>query len=76
MMKCYKYDYYDVEVPGDCADSLEELGQVAIAEAAERTRLYCLPAFWMAVRVAGDVGDSMVQFRVCRKRRFTRSQAA
>jgi hypothetical protein len=75
-MKCYKYDYYDVEVPGDCADSLEELGQVAIAEAMDRARLYCLPALWTAARVTGDVGDWVVQFRVCRKRRFTRSQVA
>ena len=75
-MRRYKYDYYNVEVPGDCADSIEELGQVAIAEAADRTRLYCLPALWTAMLVAGVVGDWVVRFRVCRKRRFTRSQAA
>ena len=55
-MKRYKYDYYDVEVSGDCADSIEELGQVAIAEANDRTRLYFLPASWTAERVVGDVG--------------------
>lgn len=73
-MKRYKYDYYDVEVPGDCADSLEDLGQIAIAEAADRTRLYCLPALWTATRVSGDVGDWTVRFRVCRKRYLRRKQ--
>ncbi len=62
------YDYYDVSVPGDCADSIEELGQIAINEATDRARLYCLPALWTAERVAGDVGDWTVRFRVCRKR--------
>jgi len=75
-MKRYKYDYYDVEVRGDCADSIKELGQIAITEAADRTRLYCLPALWTAVRVVGDVGDWAVRFRVCRKRRFTRLRVA
>ena len=67
-MRRYKYDYYEVDVPGDCADSVEELGQIAITEAEDRTRLYCLPALWIATRVAGVVGDWTVQFRVCRKR--------
>ena len=69
-MKRFKYDYYDVEVRGDCADSLKELGQVAISDAADRTRLYCMSALWTAVWVAGVVGDWVVQFRVCRKRRL------
>jgi len=69
-MKRYKYDYYDVSVPGDCADSLEELGRVAIADAVDRTRLYCLTASWTAVWVVGDVGDLVVRFRVCRRRPF------
>lgn len=56
-MKRFKYDYYDVEVPGDCADSIEDLAHVAIAEARERAQLYCMPAIWHAVRVSGDVGD-------------------
>lgn len=63
-----KYDYYDIEVPGDCANSIEELGQHAITEAEERTRLCCIPAQWIATRVSGNVGDCTVQFRVCRKR--------
>jgi len=64
-----KYDYYVVDVPGDCADSIDELGDVAIAEARERARLYCIPALWLARRISGDVGDWTVRFRVCRQRR-------
>jgi len=65
----FKYDYYDVEVRGDCADSIDDLADIAIAEATDRARLYCLPAIWYVVRVRGLVGDFVVQFRICRKRR-------
>ena len=65
----FRYDYYDVEVPGDCADSIRDLGRIAITEAENRTRLYCLPALWYVVRIVGVVGDWVVQFRICRKRR-------
>ena len=63
-----RYDYYMVDVPGDCDDSLEGLASIAIAEARERARLYCIPALWTARRIVGDVGDWTVRFRVCRKR--------
>ena len=63
-----RYDYYMIGVPGDCADSLEELGGIAIDEMRDRARLYCRPAMWTAVRIRGDVGDGTVWFRVCRKR--------
>jgi len=63
-------DYYTVKVkvPGDMSDRLEDLADQAIAEARERARLYCLPAEWKATRIAGDVGDTEVTFRVCRRR--------
>ena len=67
-MRRYKYDYYTVDVPGDCADSVAELGSIAIDECRERARLYCIPALWTALRIAGVVGDWTVRFRVCRKR--------
>lgn len=67
-MRRFQYDYYTCDVPGDCADSVEELASLAINECRDRARLYCLPALWAAVRVAGDVGDWTVRFRVCRKR--------
>ena len=63
-----RYDYYNIEVPGDCADSIEELGDIAIDEARDRARLYCMPALWTAVLIAGEIGDWTVTFRVCRKR--------
>ena len=62
------YDYYTIDVPGDCADTIEELAGIAIDEARDRARLYCLPALWTATRIVGDVGDWTVRFRVCRKR--------
>jgi hypothetical protein len=62
------YDYYDIEVPGDCADTVEELADIAINEAMERARLYCMPALWSARLVDGVVGDWAVMFRVSRKR--------
>lgn len=71
-----RYDYYMVDVPGDCADSIEDLAGIAIAEARERARLYCLPALWTATLVVGEVGDWVVRFRVCRKRRARRLCAA
>jgi hypothetical protein len=64
-----RYDYYTVDVPGDCADSVEELGNIAIDEARDRARLYCIPALWTARRISGEVGDFTVRFQVCRKRR-------
>ena len=71
-----RYDYYTVDIPGDCADSIEELARIAIDEASECARLFCLPALWTATRVVGGVGDWTVRFRVCRKRHAHRSCAA
>jgi hypothetical protein len=62
------YDYYEVDVPGECADFMEDLGDIAINEARDRARLYCMPALWTAEPIAGDVGDFTVTFRVRRKR--------
>jgi len=67
-MRRFRYNYYVVDVPGDCDDSLEGLAGIAISEARERARLYCIPALWTATRIVGDVGDWVVRFRVCRKR--------
>ena len=62
------YDYYIVDVPGDCDDTIKGLGQIAIIEARERARLYCMPATWIATHLEGEVGDWNVKFRVCRMR--------
>ena len=70
------YDYYNVEVPGDCFDSLSRLTELAIDIARERARLYCVPAVWTAKHIRGTVGDFRVQFRVCRMRRKVIRKAA
>jgi len=61
-----KRNHYKVAVPGDCAETLRELGEIAINEARERARLYCMPATWIARRVKGNVGDWNVTFNVYR----------
>jgi hypothetical protein len=61
-------DYYQVSVPGNCAESLEELGDIAIQEARERAKLYVVPCNWEAQHVAGELGDFEVKFKVCRTR--------
>lgn len=68
------YDYYTVSVPGDVYDpedpaSMECLGDLAIEEARNRTKLYCSPALWVAERIKGELGDYEVTFRVRRTRR-------
>jgi hypothetical protein len=64
----YLYDQYTIDVPGDCAETIQELGEIAINEARERARLYCMPANWTATRISGEVGDNNVRFKVVRKR--------
>jgi hypothetical protein len=63
-----KYDYYDVTVPGDCSDSMEDLANIALTEARDRARIYALPAVWTVWRISGEVGDFAVHFRVRRIR--------
>ena len=67
-MRRFKHDYYTIDIPGDCANTISDLGSIAIDEARERARLYCIPALWRASLIAGNVGDWNVRFRVCRKR--------
>lgn len=73
-MAKYRYDVYTVTVPGDTNDEadrkvwLEEAAGIAINEARERAKLYCMPANWTATLVKGEQGDFEVTFRVVRKR--------
>lgn len=70
-MSQYVYDYYEISIPGDVfdgEDALERLSHLAIDEAKERAKLYCLPAEWSAERISGEVGDFEVKFKVRRKR--------
>lgn len=66
------YDYYEIDVPGDCAGEIGELAEIAINEARERARIYAVPAEWTAKRVSGELGDFNVKFKVTRKRRKPR----
>lgn len=48
-------DYYEVEVPSDYSENPEERAHVAFAQAETRTRLYCLPCLWAAIRDDGEM---------------------
>lgn len=68
MARQFAYDYYTINVPGDLADNLEDLGSHAIYAAKMQSKLYVIPAEWTAERVSGEVGDFEVEFKVRRKR--------
>ena len=73
-MSRFVYDYYEISIPGDVydgEDAMERLADLAIDEARERAKLYCIPAEWTAERISGEVGDWEVKFRVRRKRNRT-----
>jgi hypothetical protein len=63
-----RYDYYTVDVPGDCGDSIFDLAFAAIRQAEKRARSQYVPAHWSAYPVSGKAGDETVRFRVRRKR--------
>jgi hypothetical protein len=63
-----RYDYYTVDVPRDCGDSIFDLGFHAIRQAEQRARLHCVPAHWTAQPINGKAGDVAVRFQVRRKR--------
>ncbi len=62
------YDYYTIAVPGDCVSTMSELHSIAIDQARELTRLYCIPAEWTSTLISGEIGDYEVTFRVRRRR--------
>jgi hypothetical protein len=68
MARRFVYDYYLVDLPGDLDITYRQMSDHAIYEARERTRLYCTPAVWSAVRIRGQFGDNTITFKVCRKR--------
>ena len=63
-----RYDYYIIDVPVDCADTLDALADIAINEARERAKLYCIPCDWSATVISGKGGNSDMRFRVRRRR--------
>ncbi len=65
----FVYDVYMIELPGDMADDVKEMGRYAITEAEERATLWTVPAVWTATLVKGEIGVSnTVTFKVVRKR--------
>lgn len=76
MSRQFTYDYYEISIPGDVCDggtmtdeeSLEYMADMAINEARENAKLYCIPAEWTAERISGELGDWEVIFKVRRKR--------
>jgi hypothetical protein len=63
-----KRDVYHIQVPGDLADTPQELCEHAITEARERARIYAMPANWEAEIEKGEVGDFEVTVKVIRWR--------
>ena len=75
--KCV-YDYYEIAVPGDAFDgddAIQQLGSLAIDEARERAKLYCVPAEWTSKLISGEAGDFECVFQVVRKRNRRLSNA-
>lgn len=66
-MSRFAYDYYTVEVPADnyLCDifSFEEL---AISQAEERVKLFCIPAEWSAEIISNE--EDKIKCKVRRKR--------
>lgn len=63
-----KYDYYTVDVAGNCGSSIFDLAFAAIRQAEKRARSQYVPAHWSAYPIRGKAGDKAVRFQVRRKR--------
>ncbi len=70
-------DYYKVTLPSDLIQEpdqwLEQMSDLAINEARESARLYCIPAMWDATLIEGGPDTWECTFRV-RRRRAKRSK--
>ena len=64
-----KYDYYEVVLPGDLFDTMDEFRDYAVNEARERAKIYALPCSWRTKLISGEIGDWEIKFRVCRVRK-------
>ncbi len=58
-----KYDYYNINIPSDMSDNPEERGDLAIHQAREIAKLYCIPCDWTIISDDGEM------VRVRRRRR-------
>lgn len=72
MTKKYQYDYYQIVLPSDLADSIHDLSNHAINEARENARLYCVPCEWESKLIRGNLDSFEVTFQVRRKRNVQR----
>lgn len=65
-----KYDYYEISLPTDLEpddkDWFENMGQHAIDQAREQSRLYAVPCDWIATLISKGGFEST--FRVRRRR--------
>ncbi len=68
MSKKYVYDYYEISIPGDAFETMEDACDCAINEARDRARLYCMPCMWSAWPIRGEIGSWEIIFKVSRKR--------
>ena len=70
MSQKFKYDYCYIDIPRDLApeggsDPMRYLGDCAINEASERSKIFRTPAEWTAQVV--EETDAVVSFRVRRR---------
>lgn len=67
-----KIDYYKITLPSDLIQSpdqwLEQMSAIAINEAKESARLYCVPCTWDCHLVSGGPDTWESTFKVRRRR--------
>lgn len=66
MSKKFVYDYYKVLIPNDLSDDPKYAASVAIDQAREQAKLYCIPCEWTATKIGQNALDDI--YRVRRKR--------
>jgi len=69
----YRYDYYTIALECDIFDEssqtyTEDMASLAIDQASEQSRLYCIPAMWTSELVEETRENYMLEFKVRRKR--------
>ena len=56
-----KYNYYSINIPSDCEENKDRRFDLAIIQAKEKSRLYCMPCNW---RLISDNGETV---KICRE---------
>ena len=57
---------FDIRVPGDLFDNMDDFLDYAIYQAREEADDYVIPAEWTSEHISGDIGDYEIKFRVKR----------